>query len=171
MRARVGAAAAVVVGVVCLLTVDVLAKSPAMTAERAHELLRRPDGSLSYGKTSRGRLLNAARIPMKGKHYRFFDHIAERGTFHGTDEMKALLPRLGEAVRKAVLEAYTRLYVRGGGSALLPAPPEGLTLEDEQALNTALLASGAPIGVMNAIRKHASRIKGGRLAAACAPAA
>ncbi|GGG76565.1 TtuD3 hydroxypyruvate reductase [Salipiger pallidus] len=60
--------------------------------------------------------------------------------------------------------------VCGGGSALLPAPPEGLTLEDEQALNRALLASGAPIGVMNAIRKHASRIKGGRLAAACAPA-
>ncbi|MBU2963374.1 glycerate kinase [Citreicella sp. C3M06] len=60
--------------------------------------------------------------------------------------------------------------VCGGGSALLPAPPAGLTLEDEQALNRALLASGAPIGVMNAIRKHASDIKGGRLAAACAPA-
>lgn len=58
----------------------------------------------------------------------------------------------------------------GGGSALLPAPPEGLTLEDEQALNTALLRSGAPIGVMNAIRKHVSGIKGGRLAAAAFPA-
>jgi len=60
--------------------------------------------------------------------------------------------------------------VCGGGSALLPAPPPGLTLEDEQALNRALLASGAPIAVMNAIRKQASRIKGGRLAAACHPA-
>jgi glycerate 2-kinase len=58
----------------------------------------------------------------------------------------------------------------GGGSALLPAPPEGLSLEDEQQLNQMLLASGAPIGVMNAIRKHASRIKGGRLAAAAWPA-
>jgi len=58
----------------------------------------------------------------------------------------------------------------GGGSALLPAPPAPLTLEDEQALNTALLASGAPIGVMNAIRKHVSGVKGGRLAAAAAPA-
>lgn len=58
----------------------------------------------------------------------------------------------------------------GGGSALLPAPPEGLSLEDEQQLNQVLLASGAPIGVMNAIRKHASRIKGGRLAAAAWPA-
>jgi glycerate 2-kinase len=60
--------------------------------------------------------------------------------------------------------------VCGGGSALLPAPPDGLTLADEQALNRALLASGAPIGVMNAIRKQASRVKGGRLALACAPA-
>lgn len=58
----------------------------------------------------------------------------------------------------------------GGGSALLPAPPEGLTLEDEAALNAALLSSGAPIGAMNAIRKQVSRIKGGRLAAAAHPA-
>lgn len=58
----------------------------------------------------------------------------------------------------------------GGGSALLPCPPDGLTLEDEQALNEVLLASGAPIGVMNAIRKHTSGIKGGRLAVAAHPA-
>ena len=58
----------------------------------------------------------------------------------------------------------------GGGSALLPAPANGLTLADEQALNAALLASGAPISAMNAIRKQISRIKGGRLAAAAAPA-
>ncbi len=58
----------------------------------------------------------------------------------------------------------------GGGSALLPAPPAGLTLEDEQELNRVLLNSGAPIGVMNAIRKCASDIKGGRLAAAAHPA-
>ncbi|MDD9920984.1 MAG: glycerate kinase [Boseongicola sp.] len=58
----------------------------------------------------------------------------------------------------------------GGGSALLPAPPEGLSLADEQALNEALLASGAPISAMNAIRKQCSQIKGGRLAAAAHPA-
>ena len=58
----------------------------------------------------------------------------------------------------------------GGGSSLLPAPPNGLNLKDEQSLNFALLKSGAPIGVMNAIRKHVSRIKGGRLAAAAFPA-
>ena len=58
----------------------------------------------------------------------------------------------------------------GGGSALLPAPPSGFSLADEAALNAALLASGAPIGAMNAIRKQFSAIKGGRLAALAAPA-
>jgi hydroxypyruvate reductase len=56
--------------------------------------------------------------------------------------------------------------VCGGGSALLPAPPEGLRLADEIALNEMLLASGAPISAMNVVRKHLSTIKGGRLAAA-----
>ncbi len=60
--------------------------------------------------------------------------------------------------------------ITGGGSALLPAPPDGFTLADEQALNEALLASGAPISAMNAIRKHFSLMKGGRLAAAAHPA-
>ncbi|MDW6024963.1 glycerate kinase [Mesorhizobium sp. BAC0120] len=60
--------------------------------------------------------------------------------------------------------------ISGGGSALLPAPPPGLTLEDEIAVNQALLASGAPIAAMNTVRKHVSTIKGGRLAAAAHPA-
>jgi len=60
--------------------------------------------------------------------------------------------------------------ISGGGSALLPAPARGLTLEDEQAINRALLASGAPISAMNLIRNQFSIIKGGRLAARCAPA-
>lgn len=60
--------------------------------------------------------------------------------------------------------------ISGGGSALLAAPAPGMTLEDEQSLNRVLLASGAPISAMNAIRKELSSIKGGRLAAAAAPA-
>lgn len=56
--------------------------------------------------------------------------------------------------------------VCGGGSSLLPAPAPGLSLDDEIAVNQALLASGAPISAMNVVRKHISTIKGGRLAAA-----
>lgn len=60
--------------------------------------------------------------------------------------------------------------ISGGGSALLCAPAAGLTLGDKIALNRSLLASGAPIGDINILRKHFSRVKGGQLAAACHPA-
>ena len=60
--------------------------------------------------------------------------------------------------------------ISGGGSALMALPAPGLTLADKQAVNRALLASGATIAEMNAVRKHLSAIKGGRLAAAAAPA-
>lgn len=60
--------------------------------------------------------------------------------------------------------------ISGGGSALLPMPFEGLSLADKQAVNRALLKSGATISEMNCVRRHLSGIKGGRLAQACAPA-
>jgi len=60
--------------------------------------------------------------------------------------------------------------ISGGGSALLTLPADGLSLHDKQRINKELLNSGANISEMNCLRKHLSRIKGGRLAAACAPA-
>ena len=60
--------------------------------------------------------------------------------------------------------------ISGGGSALLTLPIDGLTLAQKQDVNKALLVSGASISEINCVRKHLSRIKGGQLAAACAPA-
>lgn len=77
---------------------------------------------------------------------------------------------LFDAVRGLTADDLVVALICGGGSALLACPPGDLTLEDEADLNRALLASGAPISVMNAIRKQVSGIKGGRLAAACYPA-
>jgi len=62
------------------------------------------------------------------------------------------------------------VLLSGGGSALLVAPAEGITLADKQATTGLLLASGATIGEINCVRKHLSRVKGGQLVRACAPA-
>ena len=62
------------------------------------------------------------------------------------------------------------VLLSGGASALWSAPAEGLSLEEKQTVTRGLLASGAPIGEFNCVRKHLSRIKGGRLARAAAPA-
>ncbi|TAV73469.1 glycerate kinase type-2 family protein [Rhizobium leguminosarum] len=78
----------------------------------------------------------------------------------------AAAKRLMETVNGLTEDDLVIALICGGGSALLPAPPDGLTLEDEIALNEMLLASGAPISAMNVVRKHLSTIKGGRLAAA-----
>lgn len=78
--------------------------------------------------------------------------------------------RLLEAVKGLSRDDLVIALISGGGSALLPSPPDGLTLEDEIAVNKALLSSGAPISAMNTVRKHLSTIKGGRLAVAAWPA-
>ncbi len=78
--------------------------------------------------------------------------------------------RLLEQVRGPGADDLVLALISGGGSALLTLPAPGLTLADKQAVNRELLACGATISEMNAVRKHLSAIKGGRLAAAAAPA-
>ncbi|MEO1774755.1 MAG: glycerate kinase [Pseudomonadota bacterium] len=81
----------------------------------------------------------------------------------GAARMLALLDGLGA-------EDQVIALISGGGSALLTLPAGAITLAEKQAVNRALLASGAAIGEMNVVRKHLSRVKGGRLAAAAFPA-
>lgn len=78
--------------------------------------------------------------------------------------------RLFALLRDLTEDDLVIALVSGGGSSLLPAPAGMLTLADEIEVNKALLASGAPISAMNVVRKHVSRIKGGRLAHAVFPA-
>ena len=89
-----------------------------------------------------------------------------------------VLDAAGRAAAVAILEAVSGLgpddlvlcLISGGGSALLAVPAPGLTLEDKQAVTRALLVAGATISEINCVRKHLSGVKGGRLAAAAAPA-
>ncbi|PLY41117.1 glycerate kinase [Janthinobacterium sp. ROICE36] len=78
--------------------------------------------------------------------------------------------RMLDLVRNLQADDTVLCLISGGGSSLLALPLDGISLEDKQDLNRALLASGASIGEMNCVRRHLSAIKGGRLAAACHPA-
>jgi len=89
--------------------------------------------------------------------------VPDEAGFEAARRMIALAGSLGP-------DDLALCLISGGGSALLALPLPGLTLDDERAVNVALLASGAPIGEMNLLRRHLSVIKGGRLAAVCHPA-
>ena len=78
--------------------------------------------------------------------------------------------RIAELAQGLTKDDLVLCLISGGGSALLAMPAAGITLEEKQAVNKALLKSGAAIDEMNCVRKHLSAIKGGRLAALCAPA-
>jgi hydroxypyruvate reductase len=78
--------------------------------------------------------------------------------------------RIAQLVTGLTADDLVIALISGGGSSLLVAPGEGLTLADKQAVNAALLASGATISEMNCVRRHLSSLKGGRLGALCHPA-
>lgn len=86
------------------------------------------------------------------------------------DKSAQAAKRILAAVGGLTADDMVIALISGGGSALMVAPAEGMTLADKMAVNRALLASGATISEMNAVRKHLSRIKGGRLALAARPA-
>lgn len=89
--------------------------------------------------------------------------VPDDAGFHATRRMLELVAGLTR-------DDLVVSLISGGGSSLLPLPLAGISLEDKQAINRALLKSGATITEMNCVRRHLSAIKGGRLAAACYPA-
>ncbi len=89
--------------------------------------------------------------------------VPDRAGLDATTRMLELLDGLDE-------NDFVLALISGGASALLVSPLDGLALEDKQAINDALLSSGAPIGQVNTVRKHLSQVKGGQLAAKAWPA-
>ena len=116
--------------------------------------------------------------PMEGLVVTRYDHAIP---CKHIEIVEAAHPVPDEAGRKAASRIFNMVQgltkddliialISGGGSALLALPADGLTLEDKQEINSALLKSGATITEMNCLRKHLSKIKGGRLALAAYPA-
>lgn len=89
--------------------------------------------------------------------------IPDEDGVEGVEEMVRLLERTGP-------KDLVFCLISGGGSALSPSPPSGITLEEKQEVTRLLLASGANIHEINTVRKHLSRIKGGQLARLAHPA-
>lgn len=107
-----------------------------------------------------------------------YGHTAPLGTIRQIEAGHPVPDRNGEKGAGAILELLgsagkndlVLCLLSGGGSALAPLPAPGLSLEDKQAMSRILLGCGATIHEINALRKHTSGIKGGRMAAAAYPA-
>ncbi|MDE1149857.1 MAG: glycerate kinase [Azospirillaceae bacterium] len=117
-------------------------------------------------------------VPLSGLVVTRYGHAVPAGRIEIVEAAHPVPDANGELAARRILDKVQGLgpddlviaLISGGGSALLPLPAQGMTLADKQAVNQALLASGATITEMNAVRKHLSAIKGGRLAAAASPA-
>jgi hydroxypyruvate reductase len=116
--------------------------------------------------------------PIEGLVVTRYGHAVPCGRIEVVEAAHPVPDAAGRAAARRILEYAERAgegdlvlcLISGGASALLALPADALALEDKQAVNRALLASGADITQMNAVRKHLSAIKGGRLAAAAHPA-
>jgi glycerate 2-kinase len=117
-------------------------------------------------------------VPLEGLVVTRYGHGAPCKKIEVIEASHPVPDSAGQEAARRILEKVQGLgpddlvlcLISGGGSALLALPAPGLTLDDKQSINRALLKSGATISEMNCVRKHLSAIKGGRLAAAAAPA-
>lgn len=107
-----------------------------------------------------------------------YGHSVDAGRIHVIEAAHPVPDRMSEVAASEILQAVEGLnendlvvtMISGGGSSLLVSPAGKMTLADKQDINRQLLSSGATISEMNAVRKHFSRVKGGRLACAASPA-
>ncbi|MCX6630889.1 MAG: glycerate-2-kinase family protein, partial [Candidatus Solibacter sp.] len=119
-----------------------------------------------------GRRITAGLINVKDGHVAKLRRIELNQCGHPVPDERGAAgsARIAQIAAAAGREDLVICLVSGGASALLPLPAEGITLEEKQATTRLLLASGATIHEINAVRKHISRIKGGQLARLAAPA-
>lgn len=116
--------------------------------------------------------------PLEGVVVTRYDHAVPTERIRVIEAAHPVPDAAGLGGASEVLQTVTGLtaddlvicLMSGGASALLTSPADGITLAEKQELNRRLLKSGATIGQMNTVRRHLSRIKGGRLAAAASPA-
>jgi glycerate 2-kinase len=127
-------------------------KAAAPMASAVEEILRdRLDSGLVITKYGHGLSLRTVRVNEAGH------PVPDEAGFRAARKVVQLLEKTGE-------KDLVIFLISGGGSALLPYPAEGITLEDMQALTRVLLDAGAAIQEINSLRKHLSRVKGGNLA-------
>jgi glycerate 2-kinase len=127
-------------------------KASAAMAQAVEELLgERLKGGVVNVKYGHSFPLNKIKVNEAGH------PVPDEAGFHGTEEIIQLL-------KKTEKNDLVLFLISGGGSALLPYPAEGVTLEEKQRVTRCLLEVGACIHEINAVRKHLSRVKGGRLA-------
>ena len=119
-----------------------------------------------------GRRIAAGLINVKDGHLASLKRIELNECGHPMPDARGVAgaERIARIAAAAGKDDLVVCLISGGGSALLPLPAEGITLEEKQATTRLLLACGANLHEINAIRKHISRIKGGQLARLAAPA-